>query len=47
MYALLQEAANTPGIPWMGILIPASIFLIAFIITLMLYRHFARSIRSE
>lgn len=39
---LLQEAAQRPDSPWWGILVPALIFIIAFGVTLMLYRHFSK-----
>ncbi len=39
MIALIQQ---TSPIPWMGIIVPAIIFLIAFGVTWLLYRHFAR-----
>lgn len=38
MIALLQQAS---GVPWWGIIIPATIFVIAFVVTWLLYRHFS------
>ena len=31
----------TSRIPWWGIIVPAAIFIIAFVVTWLLYRHFA------
>lgn len=39
---LLQQAAQRAESPWWGILVPALIFIIAFGVTLMLYRHFSK-----
>ena len=38
MTALMQQAAS---VPWWGIIVPATIFIIAFAVTWLLYRHFA------
>lgn len=36
----LQQSSN----PLWGILVPALIFVIAFVVTLLLYRHFSRQV---
>ena len=40
---LLQQAAERSENPWLGIVVPALIFLVAFGVTLMLYRHFSKA----
>ena len=39
---LLQQAAERSDNIWLGIVVPALIFIIAFGVTLMLYRHFSK-----
>lgn len=39
---LLQQVAERPDSIWWGILVPGLIFAIAFMVTLMLYRHFSK-----
>ena len=39
---LVQQAAERATSPLWGILVPALIFIIAFAVTLMLYRHFSK-----
>ena len=38
---IIQEALR-PISPLWGVIIPASIFLVAFVATLLLYRHFSK-----
>lgn len=47
MILLLQQAIQRPESSWWGILVPACIFLVAFGVTLLLYRHFSQASRPE
>lgn len=40
--SFLQEAPARIGNPILGWIIPAVVFLISFVLTWMLYRHFSR-----
>ena len=39
---LVQQAAERADNAWLGIVVPALIFIVAFAVTLMLYRHFSK-----
>lgn len=42
MSALLAQAATRIGHPWLGVVIPAAVFVLSFVFTWLLYRHFSR-----
>ena len=44
---LLQQVAERATSSWVGIVVPGLIFIIAFSVTLMLYRHFSKTHHDE
>jgi hypothetical protein len=45
MMALALQATRI-GSPALGVVIPAAVFLVSFVLTWMLYKHFARGPRD-
>lgn len=43
--SLLMQAA-APQITWVGVAIPGAIFLVAFCLTWLLYRHFTKQLED-
>ncbi len=44
---LLQQVAERSTNAWVGIVVPGLIFIIAFSVTLLLYRHFSKTHHGE
>jgi len=44
---LLQQVAERSTNTWVGIVVPGLIFIIAFSVTLLLYRHFSKTHHGE
>ncbi len=45
MSASIMFFAQAIGAPWMGVVIPAVIFIVSFLVAFFLYRHFAKKIK--
>lgn len=46
MIAIVAQAAQRIGSPILGVVIPAAIFTISFVVAFLLYRHFTKKIRE-
>ena len=44
-FSLLMQAA-APQITWVGVVVPGAIFIVAFALTWLLYRHFTKEIED-
>ncbi len=40
---ILAALATRIGNPWLGVLIPAAVFLVSFVLTWAVYRHFSQN----
>lgn len=45
MIAFIADVTQSVGAPWMGIVIPAIIFIVSFMVAFLLYRHFSKKIQ--
>ncbi len=45
--ALWQQAVRRIESEWMGVVLPAAIFVISFVAAWLLYQHFAKQVREE
>lgn len=45
MVILLQQSMRV-GSPILGVIIPLAIFIVSFVVTWLLYRHFSRQIKD-
>ncbi len=43
--SLLMQAAS-PQITWVGVVIPGAIFIVAFAVTWLLYKHFTKQLED-
>lgn len=46
MVALLAQVVERIGSPILGVIIPAAIFTISFVVAFLLFRHFTRKLKD-